>query len=313
LANSDGTALQTKKSGWIGKTLISLFFLVFVLGAVFYWRPSAITSATQQMGMWANGIHQNEVQLGSYRIHYLASGDNQGRPLVLVHGLGGRSLDWLGMIPQFTKSGFKVYAPDLLGFGKSDKPDVDYSISLQTDILRQFLDSQSLQQADIVGWSMGGWISLKFAAENPQRVHRLSLLDSAGMRFEATNATALLPTTTAELAHMMEILNPNPPAIPSFVARDILRELVAQAWVVRRALVSMGTGKDLMDGKLQDVKMPVLIVWGKEDVLTPLSVGEAMHREMPQSILYVVNGCGHLAPTRCQDNVVPEMQKFLAQ
>ena len=57
--------------------------------------------------------------------------------------------------------------------------------------------------------------------------------------------------------------------------------------------------------------MPVLIVWGKQDVLTPLAVGEVLHREMPQSALVIVDGCGHLAPIECHDRVLAEMQRFL--
>ena len=144
---------------------------------------------------------------------------------------------------------------------------------------------------------MGGWISLKLAAEHPERVHRLVLMDSAGLQFDAVNAPALRPKTEAELAHMFAVLSPNPKPVPSFVARDILRNFAANDWVVGRALSSMGTGKDLMDNKMQSVTMPVLIIWGKEDILTPLFIGERMHAAMPQSLLYVFDGTGHLAPT----------------
>jgi pimeloyl-ACP methyl ester carboxylesterase len=67
-----------------------------------------------------------------------------------------------------------------------------------------------------------------------------------------------------------------------------------------------------MDGKLGKVTMPVLIVWGKQDVLTPLSVAEAMRREMPQSLLALLDGCGHIAPIECHDRVLMEMQRFLS-
>jgi pimeloyl-ACP methyl ester carboxylesterase len=73
----------------------------------------------------------------------------------------------------------------------------------------------------------------------------------------------------------------------------------------------MYTGKDLMDGKMDAVKMPVLIVWGDQDVLTPLSIGEHMHDAMPQSVLQVVHGCGHLAPVECSPRVSSGMMQFL--
>ncbi len=290
---------------------ISLALLVLLLAAagMFYWRPTAVGMVSQRYTAWKIGMENHDVTLGKYRIHYMAAG--QGKPLVLVHGLAGRAENWLSLVPEFTGRGYRVYALDLLGYGRSDQPDVDYSIALESDILRQFLDSQNLQQPDLAGWSMGGWISLKFAAEHAERVHRLVLLDSAGLLFNAVNADALRPHNQMELAHMMAVLTPHPQPIPEFVGRDILRNMAATEWVVARSLESMKTGRDLMDGKMQMVKMPVLIVWGKEDILTPLSLGEGLHNGMPQSLLYVLDGTGHLAPTERSHQVGELVANFL--
>ncbi|HEV2991679.1 MAG TPA: alpha/beta fold hydrolase [Candidatus Angelobacter sp.] len=311
MATATTTTIPKKRSRRYLKLLGVLVLLVVALAGLFFTRPLLVTAAVQQARMWIRGIHRQNVQLGSYRIHYLVAGE--GRPLVLVHGLGGSAENWLTMIPQFTAKGFRIYALDLLGYGRSDKPDVDYSISMQSDLLLQFLDSQGLQQPDIAGWSMGGWVAGKFAVDHPQRVRRVMLLDSAGLKYDAVNARFLRPKTSEELTQMMAILTPHPQPIPAFFAHDILRAMKEEDWVVGRSLQSMQTGKDILDGKLQSVKAPVLIVWGKQDVLTPLSIGEAMHKEMPQSVLYVVDGCGHLAPTECQDRIMPEMQKFLTE
>lgn len=300
--------MKEKKNRAFKLTLFVLALLL-VVAVVFYFRPGPFLAGFQRFRAWKMGLRNGETQLGNSRVHYVAGG--QGRPLVLIHGLGGSAENWLDLIPQFTQSGYRVYALDLLGFGRSDKPDVDYSIALESDILRRFLDDQKLQQPDIAGMSMGGWISLKFAAEHPERVRRLILLDSAGLKFEAKNGSALRPKTEADLAHMMEILTPHPRPIPGFIARQILRDFAEQDWVMDRALKSMRTGKDLMDGKMDTVKMPVLIVWGKEDVLTPPSIGEQMHAAMPQSVFYLADGCGHLAPILCSNRVGRSMVKFL--
>jgi pimeloyl-ACP methyl ester carboxylesterase len=95
------------------------------------------------------------------------------------------------------------------------------------------------------------------------------------------------------------------------VARDILRNFAVNDWVVGRALDSMRTGKDLMDGKMQSVTMPVLIIWGKQDVLTPLFIGERMHAAMPQSLLDIYDDTGHLAPTDRAEQVSRSVVAFL--
>lgn len=301
---------QKKKSRWFRKTLLVVVVVLVLLGTAFYLRPTAVSQMVARARMWTHGIHSEYVQLGAYRIHYLVAGE--GHPVVLVNGLGGTSENWGNMIPELKSKGFKVYAPDMLGFGRSDKPaDADYSISLQADILKQFLLSQNLDHVDLVGWSMGGWIVMKYAGANPQSVNRLVLLDSAGLIYDAANAQALRPKNVDQLAHMFDILNPNPKPIPAFVARDIVRVMGEGDWIIDRTLKSMFTGKDVMDNHLQELNMPVLIVWGKQDLITPLTLANKLHSQIPHSTLYVVDACGHLAPTLCQGEVAPQIEKFL--
>jgi pimeloyl-ACP methyl ester carboxylesterase len=116
----------------------------------------------------------------------------------------------------------------------------------------------------------------------------------------------------ADMQALEKVMTPHPERIPRFMARDFLRQLRRQDWVIQRTVANMVTGRELMDGKLGSVTMPVLIVWGKQDTLTPLSVGEEMHHEMPQSVLAILDGCGHVAPIECHDRVLAEMQRFLA-
>jgi pimeloyl-ACP methyl ester carboxylesterase len=289
--------------------LVLIAALGLPAGALIYMRPISVGLAVQQVFLRVRGIQSAYIRLGDYRIHYLVGGE--GRPLVLVHGLGARADSWAELILPLIHLGFRVYVPDLLGYGSSDRPDVDYSISLQAELLRRFLDSQNLKQADIAGWSMGGWISLKLAADTPARVRRLILMDSAGMRFDPVYIHVLRPKTLEDLTRWMQALSPHPARLPGFIARDILRIMKEQDWVIERSLASMTTGNDVMDGKLKTANMPVLLIWGREDILTPLSIAEAMKREMPQAELHVADGCGHLAPVACKDQVLPAVDAFL--
>ena len=303
------TIKPEKRSGLLQLIAVVCGVLLFSACVFVYFRPVLFLSGLERVAEWKMGLANRDVQLGPYRIHYLVGG--KGKPLVLVHGLAGKAEDWLTLVPPLKAAGYRIYALDLLGYGKSDTPDVDYSIALQAEIVRQFMDSQKLEQPDLAGWSMGGWVAGKFAADHPERVHRLILLDSAGMRFDAVNASALRPKTEADLARMLQVLTPHPRHIPGFYARDLLRHLAAEDWIIDRSLKSMFTGKDLLDGKLGAVKSPVLMVWGKDDVLTPPVIGEKMHQEMPQSVFYLIDGCGHLAPVECSKSTGREMVKFL--
>ena len=86
------------------------------------------------------------VQVDGYKLHYLEARPPHGQagvPLVLIHGLGGKSEDWSPMIPRLAAAGFHVYAPDLLGYGRSPHPDVDYSIALQVKIVTDFMAAEN--------------------------------------------------------------------------------------------------------------------------------------------------------------------------
>ena len=291
--------------------LAGIFALMAALDAICYWRPLAVFDESLAAWLRIEGVHSEYVQLGDFRIHYLTGG--QGEPLVLVHGLAGRAENWALLMPGLMHHGRKVYALDLLGFGRSDRPDVDYSIALQTRMLDQFFTAQNLARADLGGWSMGGWVALKFALAHPERVRRLFVADSAGLYFRpAFNLGLFQPTTVSQAQELLALLTPEGKRLPRFVARDYLRRLASTRWVVARASRSMLEGDDLVDGKLGALPMPVLIIWGKLDAIIPVECGGRLQRQIPQSRLDVFDGCGHLAPGECRDRVLPEILQFLA-
>jgi pimeloyl-ACP methyl ester carboxylesterase len=202
----------------------------------------------------------------------------------------------------------------LPGYGRSQWPkDAQYTIPELTGAVEAFMDNMQLRESDLGGWSMGGWIALRVALDEPQRIRRLMVFDSAGLRFDLKWDTSLFEPNTAEkLRALNNLLMPTPPPeVPGFIARGIFRYVAQHGWVVRRNMDSMLTERSLLDGKLGLLKMPMLIVWGKQDHLIPVSVGEAMHREAPQSELEVFDGCGHLLPEMCASRVAPVVEGFL--
>ena len=303
------TPIQPVPARWLRRSLLLLAALVVLLIAFFILSPVSLLATIATAALRLRGIESRYVQLGPNRVHYFVGGT--GEPLVLVHGLGSRALDFALLMPGLARK-HRVYALDLLGYGDSDRPEVDYSVGLQTGVLRQFVDTLRLERVDLAGLSMGGWIALAFTAESPDRVRRLVLMDSAGMNFTPSFDLRLFtPRTTGDVEALARLLTPRPPRVPAFINRDVLRVLREESWVIQRTIDNMMAGRELLDGKLGDVTMPVLLIWGKQDVVTPVFVGEAMHREMPQSVMVVLDGCGHVTPIECHDRVLAEMQRFL--
>jgi pimeloyl-ACP methyl ester carboxylesterase len=297
--------------------VLLLLFLAVSLSCVitFYTHPLWVADQIIRLNLWRNGVQSRYAQVGPYRIHYFEAAPPTGspnRPLVLIHGLGSRGEDWAPLFSRLAAAGFHVYVPDLLGYGRSPQPDVDYSISLQEKLVVQFLQTLSLNKTDLGGWSMGGWVAAKLTLDHPELVTRLVLYDSAGIYFPATfDATLFTPTDPAALFHLTEMLDPNPHHLPSFIARAAIERLHAHGWIVQRSLQSITAGRDLLDFRLAQLHTPTLIVWGSKDVLIPLSAAEQMHTLIPNSSLDILDGCGHLAAAQCPNSALKATVDFL--
>lgn len=307
-----------RRSGlWLRGLLAVVFVTLLAAAGTFYFEPLAVNDARIRFNLYRQHVASEYVEVDGYRLHYfeaMPSDGSVGKPLVLVHGLGARGEDWSGMIPALAAHGFHVYAPDLLGYGRSPKPDVDYSISLEEKTVADFMQAKGIGKADVAGWSMGGWITLKLAADHPERLDRVVLYDAAGVYFPPTfDASLFTPTDAAGLARLQRMLSPGEPKpLPKYVVRAVVERLQASAWVIARSVHGMEGGKDLMDFRLNEIKAPTLVVWGGVDQLIPLQVGETIHRGIAGSSLLVVDGCGHLAPAECLQPVLKGTIAFLS-
>jgi pimeloyl-ACP methyl ester carboxylesterase len=295
-----------------GITVIVVIVMVvgIIFSGVFYRHPVWTIDQAMDARLRFAGFHSEYVRVGSYRVHYFVGG--KGKPLVLIHGLGARSEDWTPEMPVYARNGFRVYAIDLLGCGRTDRPDIAYTIEEQVDLIQGFLNAVHVEKADVMGWSMGGWVALEFALQHPERVDRLVVMDSAGLKFKTDLSPEILePTNISQLKRLEAVLIAHRYYIPEFVQRDLLRTMERNRPVVRRTLQSLLLEEGDFAGRLDQLQMPVLLVWGARDELIPPSVGTRMHGAIPQSVLEFYSGCGHLGPATCADRMAPRAMDFL--
>ena len=297
------------------RAVAGALFLVLVGAIIFLRFPLWVNDQHIRFHLWRNNVQSEFVEVGKDRIHYfeaLPPNHKEGIPLLLIHGLGARGEDWAALMPGLAAAGFHVYAPDLLGYGRSPRPDISYSIADEEAAVVAFMHTVHLTRVDVGGWSMGGWIALKLTLDHPEMVDRLVVYDSAGVYFPATDdADVFTPTDEAGVRRLMSILSPRPVNMPDFVARDVLRKVHRNAWVIHRSMAEMMTGRDLLDFRLHRIQRPTLVMWGSRDDLIPLASGERMHELIPGSTLDVVDGCGHLAPSECWRPVLKSTIDFL--
>jgi pimeloyl-ACP methyl ester carboxylesterase len=290
---------------------------VLLLGALLvgaYLRPVAVLREAGELWLRLSGVHSRFAQAGSYRLRYLEAGS--GPPLLLVHGLGSNAAqDWGRLVAPLARS-YHVYAPDLPGFGRSERPaDADYSIPMQVEAVRAFLEAVGVSRARVAGLSMGGWIVARLAGQHPELVERLVLVDPAGLRPEDGSpipVELLFPRDVAGVRRMIAAIRHKPPPAPAFLLRDILAVRKREEWIVRRALESMRPGKDWVNGTLARADMPVLVIWGKQDALIPVAYAAAYVAELAHARLTLLDGCGHVPMADCPKEFDAALTEFLA-
>jgi abhydrolase domain-containing protein 6 len=298
---------------------VLVVLIIAAAAGILYWNPLWIAQRQQDVYMLKHGIDKHDVAVGQYKIHYLEAkpkGNGPDKPLLLIHGLGARATNWNPVIPQLAANGYHVYALDLLGYGDSPKPkDGDYTLSGEEKIVLGFAQAINLPKADVAGWSMGGWVAMKVALDHPDLVRRLMVYDTAGLYFQVNFPLSLFaPNTPQELNQLLYQIEPNKPFVhtPSYVIPGMLRHMKGSQFILDASFRSMLTGSELLDFRVNQLKMPMLIVWGTEDKLTPISMGLRLHASVPQSVFVGIGGCGHLTVAECSSQALPPTLSFLA-
>ncbi len=236
--------------------------------------------------------------LGNYRVHALHAGT--GAPLVLLHGLAASSRWWRYNVPALSEH-FRVHAPDLVGFGRSRARTLAPAIPEMARLLWQWLDARQVGKTHLIGHSMGGQIAIHMATRQPARVQRLVLVSAAGIprEFSLVAAARLLA----------EIISPrrwgNPAFLPT-VATDVLR-------AGPRSLLRAGLHilRDDVRPLLPQIKAPTLLVWGRQDPLTPLVHGQEMANAIPDAKLVVFEDAAHMPMVDRPEQFNREVLNFL--
>ena len=126
------------------------------------------------------------VDVEGNKIRYLQDGISN-KNLILIHGLGASAERWEHVIPNFAKD-YRVIVPDLIGFGQSDKPVIDYTTEYLGKFIEKFLNAIDVKNVSIIGSSLGGQIAVDFTATNPSKVGKLVLVSPSGMMKHSTPA-----------------------------------------------------------------------------------------------------------------------------
>lgn len=260
-----------------------------------------------------------KVKVGDINIYYEIHGE--GEPLVFITGFTASIELWFRAIPVFSRE-YQLIIFDNRGAGRSDKPDVPYTMEMMADDLAGLLDAIGIDSAHIHGVSMGGMIAQHFTLRYPERVTSLTLScttcggpHSIMADAETTSVMESLPKLTPEegtremlrLCMSQEFIDKNPDLIKQIVAK-MLEHPAPPHGMMRQLQAIMG--HDTYE-RLPEIKVPTLVISGDADRLIPVENSRILASRIPNAELAILKNMGHLFGVEAEDESNRIMLDFL--
>ena len=264
--------------------------------------------------------------IGGLRIHYQEAGDENAPPVILIHGFISSNLVWSDAFLPLAAKGFRVIAPDLPGYGYSDKPpDGRYTIVAQAHAVLRLMDRLGIEKATIVGASYGGAVAATIALDNPERVERLVLVGTVS----SDEPKKKLLLRISRLPIIGDIVT------PLFLgSRWVLRKRTEHVYRrighpldehklaarhhllatsnVHRAMIRTARrwSANRISREASLIRSPTMLVWGDTDTHIPISEAYQLRDAIPNSKLIIFRNCGHLPPTEYPEKFVEVVTDF---
>lgn len=305
---------KSKAVIWIGfgiVALITLFEITFWFG----------TPATPAVADTKN------IQVHGQTIAYQVSG--KGPALMLLHSGAWSSLEFRAMVKQLEQD-YTVYAVDLPGFGASDKPQVTYSLSYLTSQMNSFVEEFPEDHFHLIGASIGGSVAVQLAANYPERISSLTLIDPFGFGQDINRVAIIAQVPVlAEAVFYPNRLTFDYVLDHGLLSKDSLTteyrdELFslsqlpkagrAKLSVLRSTITMRGVHPDVttsLKTAAEQITQPTLILWGENDTYAPVQQHELVQAYIPHAKYISLPKAGHFAHMEVPDDVINHLRTFL--
>lgn len=260
-------------------------------------------------------MQEKFVIIDDNKIRYLEYGSSK-KILVLVHGLGASAERWEFVAPLFEKH-FTVIVPDIIGFGLSDKPIVDYTPEFFTDFFEKFLTKLEIKKCHLIGSSLGGQITADFTSKYNHFVEKLVLVSPAGVMKDSTPALD---------AYIMAALYPNDETAKNAfevmggktkrVNEKIVKGFVERMQLPNAKMAFMSTllglkNAEVITEKLKQITVPTLIIWGTFDPVIPVDYADEFGSAIKNSKVIRMSNCGHTPYVEAPEDFVNLVLDFI--
>jgi abhydrolase domain-containing protein 6 len=307
----------------LGKTwrflLATFLFLGLVVVTAYVAFPELIVRVMIASARRSAGLERHSVDVAEHRIVYLDGG--HGTPVVLLHGFGVTKDLWDVVAAHLTPR-YRVIVPDLPGFGESPAQEGEkYDAESQARRVRALLNALGVRDHHIGGSSMGGLISVVYAALYPQAVRSLLISAAPGVRSpEKSDLTRrleaggnpLLVDNEAALDELLGLAFFRPPSIPGPMKRVMLHDAIERRDTYARIFKDLGQpGEGALEAVLPKITVRTLVVWGAHDRVVHPSSANVFAALMPNAEKTIFEECGHALPRECPDLLAQRYLAFL--
>lgn len=284
-----------------------------------FWRTLLVIFLVNTFGL-AEVPAPRQMLIHGQKINYVETGT--GPHIILLHGLGDDLSVWEQTIPALSQK-YHVWAIDQIGFGQSDKPFINYRVAVFVDFLEAFCRKAGIEKATLVGNSLGGWVAAAFAHANPGKVENLILVNAAGYwpqqpgiheltrdQLEQLNVSSL----SAWRETMKWMFHDDRIVTDAFAEEAYAMQLRRNdGYTISHFIESLLRREDRLDAKLREITTPTLVFWTREDEVTPLAIGKAFAKELPNAQTAIIDHCGHMPQVECAAAFNAALLSFLAK
>jgi pimeloyl-ACP methyl ester carboxylesterase len=280
-------------------------------------RPSLCASIMISAADTSSSVHLHQKEYGI------------GDPILCIHGLGANIFTWRHFITHFPQTN-KLILVDLRGFGASPKPfDTNYSIEEHANDIYRVILRDDLKRLTLVGNSLGGGIALLVAVrlceQDPARFSKLILIDAGAYKEYLPGYLKLIRSF---LGKLIVYLAPSKLAArfvlrASYYDKNKITEDQVDAYadpiaaeggrhaLLQTARQCIPSNSDEMIAQLKTITVPTLILWGRQDGVIPLKVGELLNQDLPNSTLEVFEQCGHIPQEEKPEETIASISRFM--
>jgi len=233
-------------------------------------------------------MEEKTVSIQNLKTNYKICG--KGENLLILHGWGGSSDSWKKMI-EILGLKFRVICPDFPGFGKTDQPKETWNLDRFVAWLKDFVDTLSLKDFFMLGHSFGGRVAIKFTILYPQRIKKLLLLNSAGIKKELTFKEKII----------INLAKTGKKIISPFKFKNKIQQIFYFLFGIGDYSKAEGVMKETMKAiikedllpQLSHIKKETIIIWGEKDKIVPLKYGMLLKEKITGSKIEIIPKTGH--------------------